>query len=95
MANVEAKSTAKEKEHTTANFQFPKENKVQPAGFEGLNISGDVTVTVKGKVTSIRQNENEWDHGKSIAMNITSCEITVPAKQVTLSEAIEAGKKTV
>ena len=97
MANVEAKSTAKEKEHTTANFQFPKENKVQPAGFEGLNISGDVTVTVKGKVTSIRQNEDEWDNGKNFSLTITSCEITVPAeeKKVTLSEAIEEGKKTV
>ena len=88
---------AKEKEHTTVNFRFPKENKVQPSGFAGLNISGDVTVTTKGKVTSIRENEDEWDEGKNFSLNITSCEITVPAKEkkVTLSEAIEEGKKTV
>ena len=81
-----------EERPVTAEFSFREKGKVQPAGYEGLGIDDDATVTVKGKVKSLG---STWDKGPRFTIEISSCDISVPAeKSASLSAAIEAADKT-
>lgn len=84
-------ATVMANEPVTASFNFREKGKVQPAGYKGLGIDQDVTVTVKGKV---KQLGSSWDNGAQFTIEIASCEISVPASaNVSLASAIdEAGK---
>jgi len=72
MSKVTSERSAQEP--SNARFDFPKKAKVQPKGFNDLNIGDMVTVTVRGKLKSIsmRDNYEGWG-GKDFSINITSC----------------------
>lgn len=57
-----------------ARFDFPKGAKYQPKGFGGLKINESVTITVKGKVTSLNIRDNVDGYGgKDFRLEIESC----------------------
>ena len=82
-----------DEEKTSVNFYFREKAKVQPKGFEDINISENITVVVKGKVNSISEDKNKWDPGKKFSMEIKSCKIIPPDKKVTLDQALRDAKK--
>lgn len=80
------------KEPPTLNLNFPKDGKVQPAGFAGLGVAADVTIVIKGKITRIEENIEEWNPGKHLTLNIGSCDIYGPEKKISLDDAVKSAK---
>jgi hypothetical protein len=78
-------------EKSTVNFNFPKDNKVQPVGLEGCGMDDYVTVILKGKLTS--WNKSTWDESKSFGLELKSCEVLGEAKETSLDAAIKKADK--
>lgn len=85
----------KPKEKPRLNLSFPTKGEVQPKGFENVAVNTDVTVIVKGKVSSISVNADEWDQSKRFGVDIKSCEIVGPEKKVSLDIAIKETREKV
>jgi len=83
------------KEPPSLNLFFPDGGKVQPKGFSEVNMDDDVTIVIKGKVTSLANNPDAWDKGKRIGARISSCEILGPDKKTSFDKAIKKARKTV
>jgi len=80
------------KEKPNADFRFPKDAKPQPSGFKSLAADDEVTVTIKGRVSSFSDNASQWDQGKRFSVEISSCEVETKQKGVSLDDALEAAK---
>ena len=85
----------KTKEKPRLNLSFPPKGDVQPKGFENVAINTDVTVIVKGRVSSISANADEWDPNKRFSVDMKSCEIVGPEKKVSLDIAIKETREKV
>ena len=83
------------KEKPSVSFNFGEKAKVQPKGFENININDDVTVITKGRVKSISDKSDRWDMAKRFSIELTSCQIVPPEKKVTLDDAVKAARKSV
>jgi len=88
---------AEPKEKPKLRLSFPKDGKVQPKGFSDANVGENVTVVVKGEVTSVSDKADEWDPGKRFTVQIKTCEIIVPEanKKVSIEDAVKAVQKKV
>lgn len=75
-------------EPTVAYFHFKEKGKVQPIGYEGLGVNQEATVILKGKIKQL--GVSSWEKGKGFSIEIASCEITGPAKVVTIDDAVKA-----
>lgn len=76
-------------------LEFPEGQKVQPKGFETLTIDGEVSCTVKGKITSLSTQQWSDDKTKSIRIEITSCAFSADReKPMSMDEAMDEAKKT-
>jgi len=79
----------------SVSFNFGEKDKIQPKGFENVNINEDVTVIAKGRVKSISDKSDNWDKGKKFSIELKSFQIVPPEKKVTLDDAIKNARKTV
>lgn len=86
---------ASKQEKTNVEFYFNSKSKVQPKGFQELNLNEKVTVLVKGNLLSLSVDKNEWAPGKRFSLEITSCEVFGPEKKVSLEDAIQGAKTKV
>ena len=85
--------TAKEiKDPPSISMRFPKGGKVQPGGFKELGVDEEVTVILKGKVKRLEHDSEEWNPGKHVTIQPTSCEFQKPAREVTLDDALKASR---
>jgi hypothetical protein len=84
----------KVKEKSRARLYFPK-GSVQPKGFKGLGTDEEVVVVIKGRVSEIADRASEWDPGKTLNIEIKSCDISAKKKGVTIDDAIKAARKKV
>lgn len=86
----------RKKDPPTLNLHFPEKGSVQPKGFTDVSVEDKVTVVVKGTLTRIEHNADNWDPGKRIGVKISSCEIQGPGeKKMSLDKALKEAKKTV
>jgi len=83
------------KEKPSVSFNFGEKDKVQPKGFENVNINENVTVIAKGRVKSISDKNDQWDKGKRFSIELESFKIVPPEKKVTLDDAIKDAQKKV
>ncbi len=83
------------KEIPSVNFNFGEKAKVQPKGFENININDDVTVITKGRVKSASDKSDRWDMAKKFSIELKFCQIVPPEKKVSLDDAVKDAKKTV
>lgn len=88
---------AETKEKPRLIIELPQKSKVKVKGFKDASVGDDVTVVVKGEVTSISENADSWDPGKRFGLKIAACEIIVPEanKRVSIEDAVKAAKKKV
>lgn len=85
-----------EKKRASCNLYFGEKAPVQPKGIVDLNLKDDVTVIVKGRLTSLSlPDPSSYERGTRMEMIMTSCKIVGPEQKVTLEDAIKAAKKTV
>ena len=75
-------------EPTVAHFHFKEKGKVQPIGYKGLGVDQEATIILKGKIKQL--GVSSWEVGKGFSIEIASCEISAPAKSVTIDDAIKA-----
>lgn len=77
-------------------FRFGKDSKVQPLGLDGLSLESDITVILKGKLTSFSNGEPYDGGNKRFSVKASSCEIEKPkkSKETTMDDAIEEANKT-
>ena len=84
------------KEPPRLNLSFPQKSKVQPKGFVDVSVRDVVTVIIKGKVTSVSENADEWDPGKRLGLEITTCTIEgPPQKPVTIAKALKTAQRRI
>lgn len=62
---------------STIDFRFGKDSKIQPSGMEGLTLDEEVTVTLKGTITSFSAG-GPYQSGKNFSLKMSSCEIIQP-----------------
>lgn len=66
----------KQKPRSEADLRFESDAKVQPQGFNNLEIDQDVTITITGKVKSLSSYAyREGDGSKSLSVELKSCSI--------------------
>ena len=69
------KSKAIEQEYEpNIHFDFPNNRKNVPKDFDALEVDGEVTVVVKGKVQSIRHDSDS----RSFGMTFSKVKLTIP-----------------
>jgi hypothetical protein len=77
-------------------IRIPKGAKLDFKGFETAAVGQTASVTLHGKVLEIRsveRTEYDWDSGKTIEIEPTSCVVDGPNKPVkSMDDAIEASK---
>jgi hypothetical protein len=74
-------------------LEFPKGGKVQPEGFKDLSVGQQVSVTIRGTVRQLADYpEREWDPGKDVAIEMTSCTFAGEGGS-SLASALEKGAR--
>ena len=58
---------------STMSLRFGKDSKVTPDGIKGITMDEEVTIEVKGKVTSFTSSKEPWHSGTMLSIAITSC----------------------
>lgn len=90
------KSEDSYEKHSEINFRFGPKSKVKPTGVEALAPNADVTVVLKGKITSFSSGET-WDKSVRFALDMQSCSIMLPPNrraENALDDALNEAKKT-
>jgi hypothetical protein len=85
-----------EQSRASASFYFGKKSAVQPKGILDLNLKDDITMLIKGRLTTISlPTAQSYEQRSRIELILTSCRIVGPEKKVSLEDAIQAAKKKV
>ncbi len=78
-----------------ARLSFSEKGKTQPQGVKDMAPEKDVIIVLKGKMKSISTG-NEWDKGKTVEVELASCEMTLDRTEreikkeiVSLNDALE------
>ena len=81
------------KEKPSANIRVPDGSKVKISGFSDVGANDNVTVIIKGRLSGISdKTDPEWDKGKSLSIDLKSCQITGPAKNMSMDKAIKSAR---
>lgn len=77
MAQMTSPSIEKKpKPRSEADLRFESDAKVQPQGFNNLEIDQEITITITGKVKSLSSYAyREGDGSKSLSVELKSCSI--------------------
>jgi hypothetical protein len=99
MAEIEIKTSGNAPEMDTpkpsVNLNFPENGEIQPEGMDGLSLKDEVTVVIKGTVTSVSAYSGELG-SRSIGVDIKECRIDCGKdKAMGLGDAIEKTRRRV
>jgi len=81
---------------STMSLRFGKDSKVTPDGLKGITMDEEVTIEVKGKVTSFTSSKEPWNSGTSLSIAITSCELVSKSgnEETSMDDALEYADET-
>jgi hypothetical protein len=76
-------------------FRFGADSKIQPAGLDKITMGTEVTVMLKGKITSFSADET-WDKSKRFSLQMSSCEIMAPetSGETSMDDALNEANNT-
>lgn len=90
---VEAQPMKAPKEKPSVRLHFPQGGGITPKGFDTAGVNDQVTITLTGRVSEIRDRADQWDAGKTLQLEIKGCTIDGPrGKTPAMADAFRKAK---
>ena len=89
---AKAEEATRIKEYPKCELRFLKEGKLSPSGFNSVGVNDEVTLIITGTVKEIADSAEEWNPGKRLTVKMNKCNIKIPVKKKSMSDALEETK---